>query len=562
MIALVLSSALAAPAIAADTLAPSVASLPNVQGVAALATVEGEPVSWNAFLHALTSIHAETKQGQKSGKQEPQALLDRLVTGKLIAQESRAIGLDRTPEFKTAVETFRDSTLTAMVLERPARSITTSDPADVTRFYRGAAGLAKFDSLLFERKADAEALVAKVRAGGDFVSEANASVASGRSKSFDQGGGGPLGELQPELASALSELKPGQVSGAIGVKQGWVVAKLLDFTIRDDPSAKAKAEEQALEWKRLQAVKAYTSELRKRHARLDAKLVDGIDFDADKPGLAALKKDTRVVATVAGAKPLTVADLAAEVDRAFFHGTEKAIKEKKLNAKKYSALDELLVARLTVSEGVRLGLDKTPEFRDKQREYEDGLLFNAFLNKVILPDVKIDESEIKAWYEGHKGDDSSPAMLKLESIAFLSRGDAESARAKIMGGADFGWLEKNAAGRAPASEDQLSLNGVYVVDEVDPELAKTLASPKEGDARLYAAPGEPVYMIVIRAVIPANTRAYADVRSEAGQAVINEKTKAVLDTWSVKLRKAYKVTMLVTPVQLDALIRSSFGPKA
>src|SRR6185436_603527 len=148
-------------------------------------------------------------------------------------QESRNIGLDQSQEFKTSVKRFRDETLTAMVLERPAKSVVTSDPADIMRFYRGSAGLAKFDSLLFEKKADAEALVSKVRAGGDFATEAKAAVAAGRSKSFDQGGGGTLGELQPELATSLSELKPGEVSGAIGVKQGWVVAKLLALTIPD-----------------------------------------------------------------------------------------------------------------------------------------------------------------------------------------------------------------------------------------------------------------------------------------------------------------------------------------
>jgi hypothetical protein len=153
-------------------------------------------------------------------------------------------------------------------------------------------------------------------------------------------------------------------------------------------------------------------------------------------------------------------------------------------------------------------------------------------------------------------------MLKLESIAFVARADAESARAKAVGGADFGWLQKNAAGRAPASDDLMNLSGVYVVDDVDPELAKTLASPKEGDARLYAAPGGPVYVIAIREVIPAKAKAYAEVRSEAGQAVINDKTKSVLDSWAAKLRKAYVVKMFVTPVQLDALIRNAIGGKA
>jgi hypothetical protein len=557
-----IAAALAAQVMAAEVSATAATTLPKIQGVSALAVVEGDPVSWTVFINALSAVHAEAHEGAKRKKQDPLGLLDRLITGKLIAQESRNIGLDQTPEYKEAVATFKQETLTAMLLERQAKSVEKSDPADVQRFYRAEAGLARFDSLLFSKQAEADAFVAKVKRGGDFATEAKAAVSQGQSKSFDQGGGGKLGTLQPEIVAALTALAPGQVSGAIAIKAGWVVAKLLELTYPNDAAAQAKAEEQALEWKRLQAVKAYTSELSKRYVKLDTKLFEGLDFDAPQPGIAALKKDTRVVATIQGGKPVTVGELATEIDKAFFHGTEKAAKEKKVTPKKYAALDELLVARLTIAEGARLGLDKTPEFKDKKREYEEGLLFTAFLKKVVLPDVKVGEGDIKAWYEGHKKDYSSPGMLRLESIAFVARSDAETARTKAASGADFGWLKKNSGGQVPPDADVMRLNGVYVVDDVDADMAKTLASPKEGEARLFASPGGPVYVILIREVIPSTTKPYAEVRAEAGQAVIDEKTKAVLDTWAAKLRASYEVKTFVTPAQLDALIKNAFGPKA
>lgn len=562
LIPVLTAATLAAQGMAADASAAAPPALPNIQGVAALAAVEGDPVSWNAFINALSSVHAEAHDGAKRKKQDPQALLDRLITGKLIAQESRNIGLDQTPGYKEAVRKFKQDTLTAMLLERQAKRVTKSDPVDVERFYRADAGLARFDSLLFEKKPDAEGFVTKVKRGGDFATDAKAAVAAGLSKSFDQGGGGKLAEMQPEIVAALTALTPGQVSGAIAIKPGWVVAKLVEITYPNDPAARAKAQDQALEWKRLQAVKEYTSDLRKRYVQVDMKLFDGLDFEAEKTGFAALKKDPRVVATVKGAKSVTVGDLGTEIDKTFFHGTDKAAKEKKINAKKYAALDEILVGRLTVAEGARLGLDKSPEFRDKQREYEEGLLFTSFLKKVVLPDVKVNEADIKAWYEGHKDDYSSPGMLRLESIAFVARADAENARAKAMNGADFGWLKKNSAGRSPGGANVMQLNGVYVVDQVDADLAKTLASPKQGEARLFAAPDGPVYVILIREVIPSTTKPYDEVRAEAGQSVIDDKTKAVLDTWAVNLRKAYEVKEFVTPAQLDALIKKEFGPKA
>ena len=43
--------------------------------------------------------------------------------------------------------------------------------------------------------------------------------------------------------------------------------------------------------------------------------------------------------------------------------------------------------------------------------------------------------------------------------------------------------------------------------------------------------------------------------------MINERTKTVLDEWSAKLRKAYAVKTFVTPVQLDALVKTTFARK-
>lgn len=560
---LLATAALAAPAAAAEAPAAAVPQLPTIQGTRALAAVNGDPVSWSAFVDALASVHAEADPGTKRAKQDPQALLDRLISGKLIAQEARAIGLHETPEFKASVATWRQETLAQLLLERPAKTVTKSDPKDVDRIYRQTVGLAKFDSLLFEKKADADAFAAKVAGGFDFAAAARAAVSAGQSKSFDEGGGAKLAEMQPDMVNALLALKPGQASGVIPVKSGWTVARLAGVTVPEDPAAREKAEKDALEWKRLQAVRAYSTDLRKRYVKIDQRLFDGLDFEAEKPGLAVLKKDTRVVATVQGGKSITVGDLAAQVEKAFFHGTERATKDKRVNPKKYGALDELLVSRLTLAEGTRLGLDKTPEFRDKQREYEEGLLFSAFLKKVILPDIKVTEAEVKGWYEGHKGDYASPAMLRLDSIAFANRQDAEEARKKARSGADFGWLQKNAPGRSPAGAEVMQLNGsAYLIDQVDEDMAKTLASPKEGDVRIFAAPSGPVYVILIREVIPSKTQTYEESRNDAGQAVVNEKTKKVLDDWSAKLRKAYEVKTFVSPAQLDALVQKEFGRKA
>jgi len=69
-----------------------------------------------------------------------------------------------------------------------------------------------------------------------------------------------------------------------------------------------------------------------------------------------------------------------------------------------------------------------------------------FLTKVVFPDVKVTEEDLKAYYEGHKNEYQFPEMMKMTSLAFGKKSDAESALAKLKKGADLAWVRSNAEG--------------------------------------------------------------------------------------------------------------------
>jgi parvulin-like peptidyl-prolyl isomerase len=555
------SLAACAAAVAAAPASTPAPELPVVKGQRALASVDGEPVAWAAFADALSSVHEGAAEGTKRAKQDPQALLERLITGKLVAQEARNIGLDQEAKYKAAVASFRIDTMQKVLLEREADRVQAPDPDDLQARFRMLSSVARIDSVLFTERADAEALAAAVAGGTEFGASVKDAAAAGKARS-DPGVEVKLAEMQPEIANAVKRLKPGQISPVVQVKDGFTIVRLVELKTPDDPAVMAKARQDALEWKRLQAVKSYTSGLVKRYAKIDQKLVDSLDFDAGAPELIATKSDTRVAVTIQGGSPITVGDIATDVEKNFFHGTDRAAKEKRLNSQKLKSLDELLLRRLIAVEGPRVGVDKTPEFREQQREYEDGLLFSAFLTKVITPDLKLDEKDVRAYYDAHMADFTSPAMLRLDSIAFTDRKSAEETLVKARKGADFGWLKQNATGQANGDDAMQLAGGIYLVDNVDPGMKKVLADPKPGDARLFAPDQGISYVIQIREVIPSKTEPFEQARTDAGRQVLNDTTKRVLDDWSAKLRKAYEVKTFVTPAQLDALVAKEFGRKA
>jgi hypothetical protein len=561
ILAAALSAGLASWALAAPPAASSSPpELPLIQGRRAIATVNGQLVTWGAFREALASVHENAPEATKRAKQDPQALLDRLITGKLIVQEARNIGLDHEPAYTAALESFRLDTLQKMVLDRPASEVKKPSDADVRSLYVTRVGVARIDSVLFKTKAEADAFSAAVKGGRAFADAARAAQGSGAT--WQPNETIKLAEAQTEVAGAIAVLHPGETSKALQVQDGWTVVTPHEVTVPDDPVARKESEDQALDYARLQAVGAYTRDLRKRYAKVDEALLASLDFEAKEPGFARLKTDERVVARVTGQPPITVAEIAKAVEANFFHGLEGAIAKHQVNPRKPVAFDEILVRRLTVAEATRLGIESSADYRERKEQFEDGALFDAFVKRVIVPDVRVAPAEARAYYDAHADSYATPAMLRLDSIAFGKRSDAEVALKKVRDGADFGWLKQNAAGRTDAS-DVMNLNGgVYSVNGVDPGMNKALANPKDGDARLFSADDGTSYVILVREVFPPKIKPFEEAQENATRQVLNEKLKKSLDDWTKKLRSAYEVKTFVTPAQLEALVKREFGVKA
>ena len=47
-------------------------------------------------------------------------------------------------------------------------------------------------------------------------------------------------------------------------------------------------------------------------------------------------------------------------------------------------------------EALRLGIDKTEGYKNKVKEYENSLIFGAFVQKAVVPDIKLKEEELES----------------------------------------------------------------------------------------------------------------------------------------------------------------------
>jgi parvulin-like peptidyl-prolyl isomerase len=511
--------------------------LPVVKGKKIVATVNDEPIT-------LDELNRDLPFAQGTSKSE---LLKRLINISLIVQEARRIGLDELPEIKNMVDAFSKLTLREELMERRVKGIKV-DEKEIEKLYKELIKEWKISSLLFEKEENAKKMAEEIKAGKNFDELSKQFVAEGKVKRGEQGEWLKVKDINPQIVSVVSKMKVGSVSPIIPMKSGFVILRLEDTRYVADPEAMKQAREEALKRKKVQALKDYSNVLIKQYAKVNQDVLNNLNYEAKNPGFDALLKDKRVVAEIKGESPITVGELSEHLKMQFFHGIERAVESKKLNSKKGAALDEMVYKRVFRKEALRLGLDKTEGYKNKIKEYKNSVLFGAFVNKVIVPDIKLKEEEIKAYYNKHIKEYTMPEMMKVNSLAFTKREDAETAIEKLRKGTEFQWLSANAEGQVDKnSQGLLTFDGKLIMTKDLPEgVQKAIHGARAGDFRLYESPDGNFYVLAILDVISSKPQPYEEAREIVARKVFDEKVKKEAEDYADKLKAVSDVKVYLT----------------
>lgn len=514
-----------------------------------IAQIDDDVIRLDELTEALAAAHeAQHAPGAKAGKKDFTPILERLIDAHLLVREGREMGIGELPEVTQAVEEFRATAMRQM-LQVKALAGVGADPAEVDRIYKNGVREWKVKSILVATDAEAKAIEAQIRGGGSYDAIAKKLIAEKKAKGSAEGEYLPRAQMLPEILAALQKLKVGGVSRPIKVKDGFAILQVEAVRYPNDPKARAEAESSSLSRRQKEALKKYYDGLIARYAKVDQALLKKLDFEAKKPGIAALAKDQRVIATIQGAKPITVAELTEEVQQGFYHGVEGAIKEKRVNREKPGMFDAILSRRIVPLEARAQGIPESPELQGKVRQQADRLVFSKFIEKAVVPELKTSEKELNEYYEQHKAEFSYPAFYKLDAVVFANVRDAQSAVDKLRSGTDWKWLAANAEGQAPESTRTVHLDGSTVSERALPaELAKALTGAKKGDYRLYAASSAEYAAIHVVDVIESQQQPFAEVRGEIARRVFATKLQEAVKTWAGKLRKASKVDVFITRI--------------
>jgi parvulin-like peptidyl-prolyl isomerase len=521
-------------------------TLPERDGRRIVAVVNDGSISLDELVLELDPGLDHTRLREGYGSAGELELLDRLVNIRLVVQESEAMGLREQPEIRKQVEVASRAILRDVLLERVVKDVT-ADPAAVEAKYTELTRQWKTASLLFHDQAAAAEAHKALAGGAAFADVAARATAAKTARADGDEQYHAQTDYLPAVAAAIATLSAGQVSPVIPIQAGFAVIEVIDIRNVDDAGARTRAEQLVLAHQREAAMRAHEEALRHELVVVHQDVLDSVVYEAETPGLAALRADTRILADIKGAASVSVGDLTQYLELQSFHGDQVG-ERKRMTATRQDALDAMIGRRLLNAEAAGLGLDKTHEYLDRVSAFEASLVFNTFIQKVIVPDSKLTEDEVQRYYADHLKDYSSPEMVKMQGLAFADRPAAESAMARLREGADFGWLAANADGQAPRdAKGLLAFDGRPVTtDSMPPGLQQAITAARAGEYRLYAAPENgPFYVLEIQEVITPTPKAYDEVRQDIARKVYGEKLRANTEAYLARLRAASHIEIFL-----------------
>jgi peptidyl-prolyl cis-trans isomerase C len=215
----------AAPALAQDTKPPAAASsggqIARVNGVAI-------PQSRMDLI-----VKERAAQGQQDSPEARNAIKENLITMEALSQEAMKAGLDKSPDVATRLELAREQILAAAYLDNYRKTHPIDDAAlkaeyEKIKQVQGSQKEYKIRHVLVANEADAKAVIAEVKKGGNFekIASAKSTDPGSKAKGGDLGWQTPGNFVKP-FGEALGTLKPGQMTEKpVQTQFGWHVIKV------------------------------------------------------------------------------------------------------------------------------------------------------------------------------------------------------------------------------------------------------------------------------------------------------------------------------------------------
>jgi peptidyl-prolyl cis-trans isomerase SurA len=220
------------------------------------------------------------------------------------------------------------------------------------------------------------------------------------------------------------------------------------------------------------------------------------------------------------------------------------VSEKEIDA----TIERIKAARSLTDEDIRAGIALQGLTMEGYRKaIKEQLLRSILVNREIKSKIVITEDEIKKYYETHREKYAGETKYHIwsifirssevvdESTKALALEKMESIITKLKQGQAF---ESLAAQKPDSSMDPEGADlGLYRLDELSPQLQKTVKDMKAGDFSPILKTDMGYQIIYVQKIIHTDAKSMADVKAEIQQTLYEDAVENRFQTWLKNLRK-------------------------
>ena len=384
--------------------------------------------------------YADKRKMEKEGWIEYRELLQTLVDREVLLLEARLRAMGDDSLVLSRLREHEEERLMDEMLHRQVTARISVTPDEIRREFESGGWQEQVKSLqIFVSNSDrARMVLDRLQEGADFEE-------LGRRWSEDRLFKIPTGSAKVfflfrkdaprNLVESIFGLSVGEVTGAIEVDGGWVIAKALERR----PVRLEEVREKVQSWltgrKREALRDVYFISLRESYEL--ALNREGIDLvmqtlakgvRANALTVEQVEQRNLPVYTYRGGA-LTVEDALSAVDKGSADLSEGLVTEK---------LREVLKRRLVLKHARFQGLDQTAGFMKWRKRKKEDLMIGRLHSAVIGEGLTVSDEEIRARYQERKEHFRMPASARVLDLLVKDSGEARALRRDIEAGGDMG----------------------------------------------------------------------------------------------------------------------------
>ena len=201
-------------------------------------------------------------------------------------------------------------------------------------------------------------------------------------------------------------------------------------------------------------------------------------------------------------------------------------------------LDRIVEMKMFSQEAYKLKLDKDPAVQSQIISMTEQVMASEYI-KHIQAEIKINDDEMKAYYEGNKKEFQQPEQIKARHILVKTEDEAKAVRKELETNKDFAALAKDKS-TGPSKTKGGDL-GWFGRGQMVPEFEQVAFSLKKGEISDVVKTKFGYHIIKVNDKKKASEKSYEMVKKQIEDKLKQQKSKVVVDESKDKLMKKLKV---------------------